>query len=81
LGQFRPQALLSTGLAATRIRIVEWFVLRRQLEATFQEVCAHLGVETQRRWSDRAIARTTPVLMGLFPGLPWRPACGKNNGP
>ena len=66
LGQFRPQALLSTGLAATRIRIVEWFVLRRQLEATFQEVCAHLGVETQRRWSDRAIARTTPVLMGLF---------------
>ena len=66
LGQFRPQALLSTGLAATRIRIVEWFVLRRQLEATFQEVRAHLGVETQRRWSDRAIARTTPVLMGLF---------------
>ena len=66
LGQFRPQALLSTGLAATRIRIVEWFVLRWQLEATFQEVRAHLGVETQRRWSDRAIARTTPVLMGLF---------------
>ncbi|MDE2844115.1 MAG: hypothetical protein OXN21_12150 [Chloroflexota bacterium] len=27
---------------------------------------AHLGVETQRQWSDRAIARTTPVLMGLF---------------
>ena len=66
LGQFRPQALLSTGLAATRIRIVEWFVLRRQLEEAFQEVRAHLGVETQRRWSDRAIARTTPVLMGLF---------------
>ena len=27
---------------------------------------AHLGVETQRQWSDRAIARTTPILMGLF---------------
>ena len=26
----------------------------------------HLGVETQRQWSDRAIARTTPILMGLF---------------
>ena len=25
-----------------------------------------LGVETQRQWSDRAIARTTPILMGLF---------------
>ena len=23
-------------------------------------------IETQRQWSDRAIARTTPVLMGLF---------------
>ena len=27
---------------------------------------AHLGVETQRQWSDRAITRTTPILMGLF---------------
>ena len=47
-------------------QIVEWFVLRWQLEVTFQEVRAHLGVETQRQWSDRAIARTTPILMGLF---------------
>ena len=41
-------------------------MLRWQLEVTFQEVRAHLGVETQRQWSDRAIARTTPILMGLF---------------
>jgi hypothetical protein len=27
---------------------------------------AHLGMETQRPWSDLAIARTTPVLLGLF---------------
>ena len=33
---------------------------------TYQEVWAHLGLETQRQWSDRTIARTTPVLMGLF---------------
>ena len=66
LGQFRPQALLSTHLAATPVQIVEWFVLRWQLEVTFQEVRAHWGVETQRQWSDRAIARTTPALFGLF---------------
>ena len=66
LGQFRPQALLSTDLGATPVQIVEWFVLRWQLEVTFQEVRAHLGVETQRQWSDRAIARTTPALFGLF---------------
>ena len=41
-------------------------MLRWQLEVTFQQVRAHLGVETQRQWSDRAIARTTPVLFGLF---------------
>ncbi|MCX7124431.1 MAG: hypothetical protein NTU49_01495 [Gammaproteobacteria bacterium] len=27
---------------------------------------AHLGMETQRQWSDKAIARTTPSLMALF---------------
>jgi hypothetical protein len=26
----------------------------------------HLGVETQRQWSDKAIARTTPCLLGMF---------------
>jgi hypothetical protein len=66
LGQFRPQALLSTDLAVAPVQIIEWFVLRWQLEVTFQEVRAHLGVETQRQWSDGAIARTTPVLFGLF---------------
>ncbi len=25
-----------------------------------------MGLETQRQWSDNAIARTTPVLLGLF---------------
>lgn len=35
-------------------------------EVTFQEVRTHLGVETQRQWSDLAIARTTPALLGLF---------------
>ena len=66
LGEFRPQALLCTDLDVAPIRIIEWFVLRWQLEVTFQEVRAHLGVETQRQWSDLAIARTTPALFGLL---------------
>jgi hypothetical protein len=32
----------------------------------FAEVRAHLGVVTQRQWSDKAILRTTPALLGLF---------------
>jgi hypothetical protein len=66
LGQFQSQALLCTDPAVAPIRIVEWFALRWRLEVTFQEVRAHLGVETQRQWSDLAIARTTPLLLGLF---------------
>ena len=65
-GTFDPQALLCTDPAADSTQILEWFVLRWQLEVTFQEVRTHLGVETQRQWSDLAIARTTPVLLGLF---------------
>ena len=65
-GVFAPQALLCTDPSADPAQILEWFVLRWQLEVTFQEARAHLGVETQRQWSDLAIARTTPILMGLF---------------
>ena len=66
LGQFHSQALLCTDPAVAPTRIVEWFALRWRVEVTFQEVRAHLGVETQRQWSDLAIARTTPLLLGLF---------------
>ena len=65
-GECTPQALLCTGLAVEPVQILEWFVLRWQLEVTFQEVRTHLGVDTQHQWFDQAIARTTPILMGLF---------------
>ena len=65
-GERDTQALLCTDVTAAPLQIIEWFVLRWQLEVTFQEVRLHLGVETQRQWSDFAIARTTPSLFGLF---------------
>ena len=40
--------------------------MRWSVEVTFAEARAHLGIETQRQWSAPAIARTTPVLCGLF---------------
>ncbi|MFQ5448420.1 MAG: transposase [Saprospiraceae bacterium] len=61
-----PIALQCTNKNMTPAEIVEHFVKRWQVEVTFEEVRAHLGVETQRQWSDLAIARTTPVLMALF---------------
>jgi hypothetical protein len=65
-GQFDPQALLCTDQQAQAQVILEWFVLRWQMEVTFHEVRAHLGVETQRQWSDPAILCTTPALLALF---------------
>src|SRR3954463_719395 len=65
-GRFDPQALLCTDPARDPLQIVRWFVRRWRVEVTFREVRDHLGVETQRQWSARAIARTTPCLLGLF---------------
>ena len=64
--RFDPQALLCTDPAREPLQIVRWFVQRWQVEVTFREVRDHLGVETQRQWSDRAIARATPCLLALF---------------
>jgi hypothetical protein len=65
-GELEPQALLSTDRGVAPQQVVEWFVLRWQLEVTFEEVRRHLGLETQRQWSDLAILRTTPALLGAF---------------
>ena len=51
---------------ATALVVTGYFVRRWSMETTFALVRAHLGVETQRQWSDPAILRTTPALLGLF---------------
>ena len=66
LGQFKTQALLCTNSKYQPQQILEWFTRRWQIEVTFEEVRRHLGLETQRQWSSLAIARTTPLLLGLF---------------
>jgi hypothetical protein len=64
--RFDPIALLSTDPSAAPVEIIGAYVCRWQMEVTFQESRAHLGVETQRQWSDKAIARSTPLLLALF---------------
>lgn len=65
-GKRTPQAFFSTDTALAPADIITLFVRRWQVEVTFAETRAHLGVETQRQWSDKAIARTTPALLGLY---------------
>ena len=66
LAPFDPQALLCTDQAPDPSQILRWFVQRWQLEVTFREMRDHFEAETQRQWSDLAIFRTTPCLLGLF---------------
>jgi DDE superfamily endonuclease len=63
---FETQALLCTDLSADPAQIISWFVRRWQMETTFQEVRQRLGFETQRHWSELAIRRTAPALLGVF---------------
>ena len=65
-GKCDPEAFFSTDTQLAPTQIVEYFVLRWGVEVTFQENRRHLGGETQRQWTDKAIARSTPALMGLF---------------
>ena len=65
-GEKEPQAFLCTGLEAEPVAILGRFVRRWRCETTVAATRRHLGVETQRQWSDLAILRTTPALLGLF---------------
>ncbi len=73
-------ARLCTDLNVDPVQIVKWFVMRWQLEVTLREVRTHLGVETQRQWSEWAIARTTPALLGLFSLVTLLAHCSTHRG-
>ena len=65
-GQLEPRAYFSTRPEDEAATIAAEFVKRWPIEVTFEEARAHLGVETQRQWSDLAIERETPCLLGLY---------------
>lgn len=65
-GKRPPKAIFSTDPTQTAEQIISDFMKRWSLEVTFEEGRAHLGIETQRQWSDLAIERSTPLLFGLY---------------
>jgi hypothetical protein len=65
-GRSDPVALLSTDLTLEACQILRYYLRRWSMETTFQEARLYLGVDGQRQWNDRAVARTTPVRLGLY---------------
>jgi hypothetical protein len=65
-GRREPEAFLCTDTEASPREVLDLFSRRWSMETTYEEARAHLGVETQRQWSDPAVFRTTPLLLGLY---------------
>ena len=65
-GRREPEAFLCTDPTVPPRTVLEWFNHRWAMEVTYEESRAHLGVETQRQWSDPAVFRTAPLLFGLY---------------
>ncbi len=63
---FKPEVFCCSDPTVSNKQLLTWVIARWNIEVTFEEIRAHLGFETQRAWSDRAMERTTPCLFGLF---------------
>ena len=64
--RLEPRAYFSTRPEDEAATIPAEVVKRWPIEVTFEETRAHLGVETQRQWSDLAIERETPCILGMY---------------
>lgn len=58
--------IFSTDLNHLLNELIEVFVERWGIEVTFEEARRHLGMETQRQWSDKAIDRITPCILASY---------------
>ena len=65
-GTHRDEYFFTTDPALSGPEIISLFTARWAIETTFQELRAHLGFETTRQWSAKAVLRTGPCLLGLF---------------
>jgi hypothetical protein len=65
-GTHRDEYFFSTAVAMTPAAVIETYTGRWNVETTFAEVRAYLGVETTRGWSRETVARAEPCLFGLY---------------
>jgi hypothetical protein len=65
-GASDPVALFTLDLEADAMDVISEYISRWPIEVTFEEARRHLGMETQRQWSDLAIDRETPCILASF---------------
>jgi hypothetical protein len=65
-GTHREEYLFTTDLSMKPKQIIETFTGRWSIETTFQEMRAHLGLETTRGRTKNTVLRVAPCLFGLY---------------
>jgi hypothetical protein len=65
VGMIQMEAFFYTDQQASLVQILALAVMSSSVGVTFAEARVQLGLETQRQWSDQAIARATLALFSL----------------
>jgi hypothetical protein len=65
-GTHRDEYFYSTDVAMTPREIIEEYTGRWNIETTFEEARAYLGLESTRGWCGRTVLRAEPCLLGLY---------------
>jgi DDE superfamily endonuclease/Archaeal putative transposase ISC1217 len=65
-GTHRDEYFFATDLTMSPREVIETYTGRWNIETTFQELRAYLGLETTRGWSRNTVLRAAPCLFGLY---------------
>jgi DDE superfamily endonuclease len=65
-GTHRDEYFFTTDTALGAAALIGYYASRWNIETTFQELRAHLGLETTRGWCRRTVLRAAPCLFGLY---------------
>jgi hypothetical protein len=65
-GTHRDEYFYSTDVTLTAQQILEEYTGRWNIETTFEDSRAYLGLESTRGWCERTVGRAEPCLLGLY---------------
>jgi hypothetical protein len=65
-GTHRDEYFYSTDVMMTPAQIIEEYTGRWNIETTFEETRAYLGLESTCGWCERTVLRAEPCLLGLY---------------
>lgn len=65
-GTHRDEYFFTTDQALTAEAVIAHYTSRWNIETTFQELRAYLGLETTRGWCRATVLRLAPCLFGLY---------------